>query len=165
MASRKPRRLGWDSTCFIAWTDRKPTEDPAILRALDETLHQMIHGRVQIVASNVIEVEVRPGDLERTRALHQRLRACPHFESFSVGPTVQRLARESQDRLQQSGRIGHYADLIHVATAIGAKAEEFGTTDKRVVRGYSERVIADIMMCEPYLEQDVLDLGFEAGMH
>ena len=120
---------------------------------------KMIRGRVRIVASLAIEVEVRPGDLERTRRFHQQLRACAGFESFGESPAIRRLCRTLQDRLQRSGRKGGYADLVHVSTAIAARAEQFWTTDKRVVRWHTEGLISEIQICHPYLEQGVLDFA------
>src|SRR5687768_15529316 len=99
----RPRRIAWDSTCFVAWVDRKDTEDPVVLTALDETMRLMTRGQVRIVASRAIETEVRPGDVERTRQFHQQLRASPFFESFGESPAIRRLARDLQDRLQNSG--------------------------------------------------------------
>lgn len=118
----------------------------------------MILGKVRIVASQAIETEVRPGDLARTKAFHDQLRACRHFESFPEGPSIRKLAKELQDRLQQSGRRGQYADLIHVATAIAARAEEFWTTDHRVLNWYAEGVITEVEICKPYLVQGTLDV-------
>lgn len=154
----KAPRVAWDSTCFIAWADRAPTEDPAVLKALVATMARMTQGSVRIVASSAIETEVRPGDVERTRRFHTQLRACPHFESFGESPAVRSLARSLQDRLQQTGRRGSYADLLHVATAIAARASEFWTTDEKMIRWYTEGIITEVKICKPYLIQGVLDL-------
>lgn len=153
----RPPRLGWDSTCFTAWVDRRDTESPEVLQAVDGTMERMIQGKVRIVASQAIEIEVRPGDVAKTQAFHSQLRACRSFESFPEGPAIRALAAQLQDRLQASSRNGKYADLIHVATAIAARAEEFWTTDNKVLNWYAEGVITEIKICKPYLVQGVLD--------
>lgn len=154
----KPIRIAWDSTCFIAWVDRAETEDQAVLQALDFTMEKMTQGRIRIVASRVIETEVRPGNLERTKHFHLQLRACPHLESFGESPAVRNLAASLQDRLQSTGRRGGYADLVHVATAIAARATEFWTTDKSILSWSQAGVITEITICRPYLVQGILDL-------
>jgi predicted nucleic acid-binding protein len=154
----RPPRIAWDSTCLIAWIDGKDTEAPEVLQAIDATIERMIRGHVRIVTSQAIEIEVRPGDLQDTKAFHDQLRACPHFESFPEGPAIRSLTRQLQDRLQATGRKGKYADLIHVATAIAARAQEFWTTDEKVLRWYAEGVITDVNICRPYTDQGVLDL-------
>lgn len=116
----------------------------------------MTRGEVRIMASRVIEVEVRPGSVERTRRFHQQLKACPSFESFGESPSVRRLATDLQERLQVSGRRGHYADLIHVATAISGRALEFWTLDKKLVNWHTQGVLTEIKICRPYLEQGKL---------
>ncbi len=154
----KPRRISWDSTCFIAWVDRAETENPAVLQALDSTMNKMLQGRIRIVASRAIEVEVRLENLERTKQFHMHLRACPHFESFGESPAVRNLAVSLQDRLQLTDRRGGYADLVHVATAIAARASEFWTMDKKILKWAEAGVITEIIICQPYLVQGTLDL-------
>lgn len=156
-ALAKAPRLAWDSTCFLAWVERKDTEAPEVLNAVDVTMHRMVRGSVRIVASQAIEIEVRPGNLADTQKFHAQLRACPHFESFAESPAIRKLAKELQDRLQETGRRGKYADLIHVATAIAARTEEFWTTDEKVLRLHAEGVVPEITICKPYLVQGVLD--------
>lgn len=155
--ARAPR-VAWDSTCFIAWVDRGNTESPEVLQALDVAMDRMQRGAVRIVASQAIELEVRPGSLERTQAFHNQLKACPFFESFAEGPAIRALARAIQERLQSSGRKGHYADLIHVATAIAARAVEFWTTDKKVLAWHTDGLITEVRICKPYAIQGLLDL-------
>lgn len=154
----RPPRLAWDSSCFIAWVDRKDTEAREVLQALDATMERMIQGQVRIVASQAIEIEVRPGgvNIARTQAVHAQLRACRFFESFPEGPAIRALASQLQDRLQTEGLRGQYADLIHVATAIAARAEEFWTTDKKLLNW--EKVIPGVKICKPYLVQGRLFL-------
>lgn len=122
-------------------------------------MERMIRGQLRIVASQAIEIEVRPGDVPRTQAFHSQLRACRHFESFAEGPSIRALVAAMQDRLQESDRKGGYADLIHVATAIAARADECWTTDAKVVKWFEQGVIPEITICRPYLVQGVLDLG------
>jgi len=152
------RRLAWDSTCFLAYLDRKDTEARDVLQAVDVTFERMIKGTTAIIASQAIETEVRPGNVAETQSFHIQLKACRFFESFPESPAIRKLARDLQDRLQISGRKGQYADLIHVATAIASGAEEFWTTDEKVLRWHTEGVIPEIKICRPYLEQGVLDL-------
>ena len=126
-------------------------------------MERMISGQIEIVASRIIEIEVRGTVLSsegvlRVQGLHQQLRAQPHFESYTVGPAIQGLAGRLQDRLQSTNRRGGYADLIHVATAIAARTSEFWTTDKKIVRWHTEGVISEVRICLPYLDQDVFDL-------
>lgn len=121
-------------------------------------MDDMIRGRVNIVASSVIEAEVRPGDLRATKTFHQQLKACRYFESFGESMAVRALARQLQDRLQASGRSGQYADLLHVATAIAARADAFWTTDKKVINWGSSGAIEEVTICLPYLEQGRLDI-------
>lgn len=153
----RPRRIAWDSSCFIAWLERKQTEDPAVLSALAETMRGMVRGQVRIVASNLILLEVRAGSVEETRAFHRQLRACPYFEAFTDSVAVHTVASDLADRVQESGRKAKSLDLLHVATAIAARAEEFWTTDAKMIRWYTQGVITEVVICRPYLEQGVLD--------
>lgn len=153
----RPPRLAMDSSCLIAWADQKETEDPEILQALDATMERMIRGSVRVVASSAIEIEVRLDDVETTKRFHDQLKACPHFESFGESPVVRKLALELQDRLQASGRRGKYADLVHVATAIAARASELWTTDKKMIAWFEQGVITEVRICRPYLTQGVLE--------
>jgi hypothetical protein len=158
----KPPRVAWDSSCFIAWLERGETEDPVVLQALDVTMEEMVRGRIRLVASRVIETEVRPGDLNRTKLFHEQLRACPNFEGFAESPAVRNLARDLQDRLQETGRRGGYADLVHVATAIAARATEFWTTDHSMLRWGTSGLITEVTVCRPYLVQGVLSFEPES---
>jgi predicted nucleic acid-binding protein len=153
-------RLAWDSSCFIACFDGSTTDEPTYIEALNFTWKRVVLGQVRLVASRAIEIEVRLRDrpVEQSRALHQKLRACPTFDSFGESQGVRALAQQLQDRLQQSGRVGKYADLIHVSTAISARAAEFWTLDKKLVRWHTEGIITEIPLCYPHLEQGILDL-------
>lgn len=154
----RPPRIAWDSTCFTAWLDKKVSEPPEVLEALDITFERMARGEIRIVASQAIEIEVRSTDLAKSKEFHQQLRACPFFEGFSESPAIRKLAQDLQDRLQRSNRRGGYADLLHVATAIASRSEEFWTTDKKVINWYTHGVIDEIKICAPYLDQGVLAL-------
>ena len=141
----------------MAWADRGTTEDEACLAALDVKMRGLASGLERIVASREIEIEVRLGSVEDARRFHQRLRACPSFESFGESQSIRRLASALADRLQGSGRRPGYADLIHVATAISARATEFWTLDKKMVRWHTEGVLPEMVICHPYLDQGVMD--------
>ena len=151
-------RLAWDASCFTAWADRSSTEDPACLAALDVKMRGLALGLERIVASRAVEIEVRLGSAEEARRFHQQLRACPSFEGFGESQAIRRLAASLADRLQESGRRGRYADLIHVATAISARATELWTLDKKMVRWHTEGVLPEIVICRTYLVQGVMEL-------
>ena len=155
----KPPRISWDSSYFIAWVDRATTEDVTVLQAVDVTIERMIRGRIRVVASRVIETEVRPGSVDYTKRFHEQLRACPYFESFGESPAVRSLAASLPDRLQATGRRGGYADLVHLATAIAARATEFWTTDSKILKWAEAGITTEITICRPYLVQGVLDLS------
>lgn len=152
-----PRRIAWDSNCLIAWMLKEGTTPQEQLTALAETMRRMIRGHVRIVASSLIELEVRADTVAETHRFHQQLRASPYFETFTDTARVRTLASHLADRVQESGRRGRAADLIHVATAIVAGASELWTTETKMLSWHVNKVIPEIRICQPYLEQGVLD--------
>lgn len=129
-----------------------------MILAIDRTMQEVTGGRIRLVASQAIEIEVRLGTPEETRRFHSELRALRMFESFPEGPAIRRIAGELADRLQASGRKGQYADLIHVATAIASNATELWTLDQKMVKWHTEGPIKELRITKPYLTQGVLDL-------
>lgn len=145
----------------MAYLTKEQTTSDEIQSAIKAVFEEMSIGRIQVVASRSIEIEVRLETLEKTRAFHDQLKACKSFESYEVSSSVNILALKLADRIQghDEDRRGNFADLIHVATAISARADEYWTTDKKQIKWYSDNIISEVKICVPW--DDQRKLSFE----
>ena len=148
--ARKGRtRFYWDTSCFIALLERKPSEGSTLVHALDVTYNEMLAGRVEIVSCSVFIAELlKPG----AQRFLQELCKCPNFELVETVIAVNELAQDLQSRCQQAGvHTPKTPDALHLASGILSKCDEFWTLDKRLLN--SGAVITEIAMRLPHVEQ------------
>ena len=148
--ARKGRtRFYWDTCCFIALLERKPSEGSTLVHALDVTYNEMLAGRVEIVSCSVLIAELlKPG----AQRFLQELRKCPNFELVETVIAVNELAQDLQSRCQQAGvHKPKTPDALHLASGILSKCDELWTLDKRLLN--SGAVITEIAIRLPHVEQ------------
>ena len=126
------RRLAWDSSVFTAALRRDAP--PLDLRAIDAAFDALLAGRIEIVASQWIEMEVLPGTRSQTETYHLDLLAIPSFSSVPDSPRIRDLAQALAYGMLDAGLRPRALDMTHIAAAISVGASEFWTLDRKLVR-------------------------------
>jgi len=161
--SKRKLRYYWDTCCFIALLNREPTTDVAVLQALEQTYREMLQERVEIVSCSVLITELITPEGEK---FISELRKCPAFEMAETVAAVHELARNLRRRCREANtHIPKTPDALHLASAILSKADEFWTTDQRLLSVSAVQrllsvsaVVNEITICLPHVEQPKLGL-------
>jgi len=151
----RKRRLYWDSCCFIALFDEKPTIPEAQLDALRATFEDMLAGKLRIITSDMYRAEVFGPDKAQAAAVAEQFEACPYFEIVPMRTLAYDLAGEMRQRCQAAkpSRKLKTPDALHVASGTIAHAEEIWTTDEKLVNYYEAGLLTKTKVCVPYLPQ------------
>jgi predicted nucleic acid-binding protein len=148
-ARKGQTRFYWDTSCFIALLERKPSEDPTLVHALDATYNEMLVGRVEIVSCSILITELLEPSAQQ---FLRELRKHPNFELVETVTTVHELARDLRSRCRQAGvHTPKTPDALHLASGILSKCDELWTLDKRLLN--SGAVITEIAVRLPHVEQ------------
>ncbi len=108
----------------------------------------MLTSKVEIVSGSVLITEL----IKVPREYIESLKACPAFEMVQTNDSVYNLARDLRERCRANGTsVIKTPDALHLASAILSRADEFWTTDGRILN--AQVITSEIKICKPHVEQ------------
>jgi predicted nucleic acid-binding protein len=125
-----PKLVAVDSSPWIVWIEG----DRRLLPAVASVFEEIARGRVRVVSSTIVLLEVLTGAFRRRNELLARKfeAALSDVEGVALLPVTREIAREAA-RLRTVHGL-RTPDSLHLATAIIAGASEFVTMDRRLGR-------------------------------
>lgn len=125
-----PKLVAVDSSPWIVWIEG----DRRLLPAVASVFEEIARGRVRVVSSTIVLLEVLTGAFRRRNELLARKfeAALSDVEGVALLPVTREIAREAA-RLRTVHGL-RTPDAVHIATAILANAAAFVTMDRRLAR-------------------------------